>query len=205
MEDLNPSNRLITPFSKGYIDGQNFRWPFRTQMPYGIVQQGFGLVTVPFAQSAGSEAATIAERLPAGPLTLAALVLATPVLAQDQTRQQTRDPSTHVDGATAQGTHRGGVRDAAPESLECGARAFGAPLGMAIDEHCGVHGAGRGPRDGLDGEGRLLEQPVEHAPGEGAMRAAALKGEVDALGVGHGRRLRGVSVAMAASVAAFET
>ena len=34
-------------------------------------------------------------------LTLSALLLATPVLAQDQTRQQTRDPSTHVDGSTA--------------------------------------------------------------------------------------------------------
>jgi hypothetical protein len=33
-------------------------------------------------------------------LTLSALLLATPVLAQDQTRQQTRDPSTHVDGAS---------------------------------------------------------------------------------------------------------
>ena len=33
-------------------------------------------------------------------LTLSALLLATPALAADQTRQQTRDPSTHVDGAT---------------------------------------------------------------------------------------------------------
>jgi len=34
-------------------------------------------------------------------LTLSALLLATPVLAQDQIRQQdrTRDPSTHVDGS----------------------------------------------------------------------------------------------------------
>jgi len=36
-------------------------------------------------------------------LTLSALLLATPVLAQDQTRQQdrARDPSTHVDGTSA--------------------------------------------------------------------------------------------------------
>jgi hypothetical protein len=36
-------------------------------------------------------------------ITLAALLLATPVLAADQTRQQdrVRDPSTHVDGSTA--------------------------------------------------------------------------------------------------------
>jgi len=33
-------------------------------------------------------------------LALSAIALATPALADDQTRQQTRDPSTHVDGAT---------------------------------------------------------------------------------------------------------
>ena len=33
-------------------------------------------------------------------LTLSALLVAVPAIAQDQTRQQTRDPSTHVDGAT---------------------------------------------------------------------------------------------------------
>jgi hypothetical protein len=32
-------------------------------------------------------------------LTLSALFLAVPAFAQDQTRQQTRDPSSHVDGA----------------------------------------------------------------------------------------------------------
>ena len=39
----------------------------------------------------------------------------------------------YVDRAAAQGTHRGGVRDAAPESFERGARAFGATLGMTRD------------------------------------------------------------------------
>jgi hypothetical protein len=34
-------------------------------------------------------------------LTLSALLLATPALAGDQTRQQPRDPSTHVDGSSA--------------------------------------------------------------------------------------------------------
>ena len=33
--------------------------------------------------------------------------------------------------------------------------------------------------DRLDLEPRLLEQPIEHAPGEGAKGPAALKGEVD--------------------------
>jgi hypothetical protein len=34
-------------------------------------------------------------------LTVSALLLATPALAGDQVRQQTRDPSTHVDGSSA--------------------------------------------------------------------------------------------------------
>ena len=39
----------------------------------------------------------------------------------------------------------------------------------------GVHRAGAGSADGDDLESRLLQQPVEHAPGEGTVRAAALK------------------------------
>jgi len=53
--------------------------------------------------------------------------------------------------------------------------------GVTVGHHRGIHGAGRGPGYGLDREPRLLEQPVEHPPGEGAVRAAALQGEVDQL------------------------
>ena len=41
--------------------------------------------------------------------------------------------------------------------------------------------AGRGAGYGLDREPGLLEQPVEHAPGESAVGAAALQREVDQL------------------------
>jgi hypothetical protein len=52
---------------------------------------------------------------------------------------------------------------------------------VTIGHHGGIHGAGRGAGYRLDGEPGLLEQAVEHTPGEGAMRPAALQGEVDQL------------------------
>jgi hypothetical protein len=38
---------------------------------------------------------------------------------------------------------------------------------------------GRGSGNRLDPEPGFIEQPVEHAPGEGAMRSTALQGEID--------------------------
>jgi len=74
---------------------------------------------------------------------------------------------------------RGGPRYPLPEILQRGARAFGAVRGIAVDQHRGIHRARRGPGDPLDAQPRLLEQAVEHAPGERAVRAAALQREVD--------------------------
>ena len=54
---------------------------------------------------------------------------------------------------------------------------------MAVDQHRGVHRAGGGAGDAVDLEPGLFQQAVEHAPGEGAMRAAALEGEVDEDGI----------------------
>src|SRR6185437_7838645 len=73
----------------------------------------------------------------------------------------------------------------APEMVELGARALGAALEVALRQHRGVDGASAGAADALDAELPVLEQAVEHAPGEGAMRAAALERQVD------GARLRG--------------
>ena len=44
-----------------------------------------------------------------------------------------------------------------------------------------VHRAGRSPRDSRNDEAPVFQQMVEHAPGEGAMRAAALQCQIDAL------------------------
>jgi len=51
----------------------------------------------------------------------------------------------------------------------------------AVGEHHGVHRAGAGAAQPVDEQPVVEHQALEHAPGEGAMRAAALQGDVDAL------------------------
>jgi hypothetical protein len=46
-------------------------------------------------------------------------------------------------------------------------------------EHRGIHRPCRRAGNRLDLEPRLLQQPIEHAPSEGAMRSTALKGEIN--------------------------
>ena len=67
--------------------------------------------------------------------------------------------------------------DLAPEPLEGPARALGTVLQPAIHHHDRVHGARARPRDRLEAEAPILDQRVEDAPGEGAMRTAALEGQ----------------------------
>ena len=70
-----------------------------------------------------------------------------------------------------------------PQNRARVARASGRPAaGQAVGEGDAVHGAGAGAADAGDLEPAVLEQPVEHAPGEGAVRAAALQRQVDPLG-----------------------
>ena len=71
------------------------------------------------------------------------------------------------------------VRDAAPEIAQRGLRTVAPADGHAVGHDGGVHGAGARRADALELDRLLLEQAVEHAPGEGAVRAAALEGEVD--------------------------
>src|SRR5204862_3751035 len=52
---------------------------------------------------------------------------------------------------------------------------------QALRDHGGVHGAGAGGGDAVDEEAVVRQQSVEHAPGEGAMRAPALQREIDRL------------------------
>ena len=51
----------------------------------------------------------------------------------------------------------------------------GPPCVSPCGHHGGVHGAGRRAGNAVELQPRLLQQPVEHAPGEGAVRAAALQ------------------------------
>jgi hypothetical protein len=67
----------------------------------------------------------------------------------------------------------------APEGLERRLRAVDAAVFHAAGHHRRVHRAGRRAGDAVDLQPRLLDQPVEHAPGERPVRAAALQGQVD--------------------------
>ena len=87
-------------------------------------------------------------------LTLSALLVAVPAIAQDQTRQQTRDPSTHVDGAgptqdrtrtqTRDATHQASqdmVRERSRSMSGGGAgKGAGAGLGNGGGRGSGYHG-----------------------------------------------------------------
>ena len=71
------------------------------------------------------------------------------------------------------------VRDTPPIGVERRTRALRAALHPAADQNGRIHRAGGCAGNRLDLEPRLLEKSVEHAPGERAMRAAALQGEID--------------------------
>ena len=85
----------------------------------------------------------------------------------------------HVERPALERAEAGGVRDAPPEGLERLARAGRPALLMAVDQHRGVHRARGCPGDAVDLEPGLFQQTIEHAPGERAMRAAALQREID--------------------------
>src|SRR6266404_5224467 len=77
----------------------------------------------------------------------------------------------------------GSLADVAPEHLERAPGVCAAAASHAVGEYRGVHGARRGARDRLDLETLFLQQTVENAPSVSAVRAAALQGEIDALGL----------------------
>src|SRR5690606_4580714 len=91
------------------------------------------------------------------------------------------DAEHAVDQRALQRRQRPVAADAPPEGLEVAPRAVDAGLDEALRHDARVHGAGARARDRLDGEAAVLEQGVDDAPGEGAVRAAALQGEADAL------------------------
>jgi hypothetical protein len=84
--------------------------------------------------------------------------------------------------------------DLRPKVAERSARTLASAGGEAVGHHHGVHGPGADPGDTDQLEVGLLQEPVEYAPGEGAMGTTALERQVDApCGVGlwvHGTDLR---------------
>ncbi len=84
-----------------------------------------------------------------------------------------------VPGGRAQRIEGAGLADAGPEVAQEPARGLPAAGIQARHEGRGVHRPGAGAADTDDLEVLFLQQAVEHAPGEGAVGAAALQGEVD--------------------------
>ncbi len=88
-------------------------------------------------------------------------------------RKQPLDHAALQIGQVAVDAHR------APEIGEPRPRLVRPPAIEPVGEHDGIDRAGRGAGNALDLEAAVVEQLIEHAPGEGAMRAAALQREVD--------------------------
>ena len=70
----------------------------------------------------------------------------------------------------------------APEIGKALARFLSPAAHQSVGQQHGIDRAGRGAGDAFDLEPAVFQQMIEHAPGEGAVRAAALQREIDALG-----------------------
>ena len=84
----------------------------------------------------------------------------------------------HIQRRAPQRAEQSHPGHATPEALKRAEGALGPAYGMTIGQHRPVHGAGRGAGDAVDPQPWLLEQPIQHAPGERAMRAAALQRQI---------------------------
>jgi len=98
----------------------------------------------------------------------------------DEGRRMVERPAAQqdVERRAPQRAEQRRARYAPPKILQRGAGAVGALVGIAVDQHRGIHRSRRRAGDTVDAQPRLLEQAVEHAPREGAMGAAALQREV---------------------------
>ena len=92
-------------------------------------------------------------------------------------------PDRLFQGARLHRAHGEAGAEAAPEALHAVTRAGAAALAQAEGEDGGIDGAGRGAGHAFEIQPILIQQPLQHAPGEGAMGAAALQGQVDLAGV----------------------
>ena len=98
----------------------------------------------------------------------------------------------HVPGRALHRTEAALAGDRSPEFRKPLARPFGAAANPAVGQRDRVHRAGAGAGDRRQLKPPVLQQPIQHAPGEGAVRAAALQRDVDAFSLlrlavrGHG-------------------
>ena len=68
-----------------------------------------------------------------------------------------------------------------PKSPQPVARALASVERKAIGEHDGVYAAGAGGGNAVEADALVFQQAIEHAPGEGAVTAAALERQIDSL------------------------
>src|SRR5271166_275688 len=99
----------------------------------------------------------------------------------DVERRRVQRPAAekHIERPAPERAEASRLGDAAPEILQGRAGAGGPAFRVAIDQHRGIHRAGRRARNAVDSEPGLLEQTIEHAPGECPVRASALQREID--------------------------
>ncbi len=73
--------------------------------------------------------------------------------------------------------------EAGPETRQLFERAGRAVLDQSGRDQDGVDCAGAGAADGAERQAALLQQAIQRAPGEGAVRAAALQRQIEAGGL----------------------
>ena len=102
-------------------------------------------------------------------------------IERDEDRRVIERPAAEhaVDRRALQRAERSGLGDPLPVGIERRACALRPRFRPTVGKYRGVHGAGRRSGNGIDPQPRLFEEPVEYAPREGTMGAAALKGEID--------------------------
>ncbi len=88
-------------------------------------------------------------------------------------------PHQHVERRTLERAQKSAIRDAAPEVLKRLSRFPGAAFRITGGQHGGVHCAGRSAGNAVDFEPGLFKKPVQDAPRESAVRAAALKRKIN--------------------------
>ena len=94
-----------------------------------------------------------------------------------------------IDGLALQVGQTAAKAGGAPEIGQPLARFLASAARKPVGQHHGVDGAGGSAGNAFDLEPPVVEQVIEHAPAEGAERAAALQRKIDALGRGSKRRI----------------
>jgi hypothetical protein len=79
-----------------------------------------------------------------------------------------------IERAALERTETSRSRDGGPERFERLARPVGAASHISVDKRRGIHGPRRSAGNAVDAQPLLLEQPIEDAPREGAVRSPTL-------------------------------